>query len=106
MLEAMAEYNSAFGIRVHIDSMQIPPGQNNYYYFSTVCLFPPAKYYSEDKCDLDFLYRIDLGTSLTSSLVLNHDALFYYPPYDPNTCVIIELNRIRLSSSGSPESGV
>lgn len=84
-------------MRVYIDEMKIPPGQTNYYYFTTVCLFPPAKYYSEDKCDLDFLYKINLSSSSTELLILNQDPLLYYPPYDPNTCLIIELNRIQLS---------
>lgn len=52
MLQAMAEYNSYFGIKVCVDCIQLPSDQTNYYYFVTVCLYPPARYYAEDKNDL------------------------------------------------------
>lgn len=107
ILQAMAEYSSTFGVRVGIDCVKLPPGQTNYYYFCTACIYPPAKYYNEEEeNDLDFFYIFDLASSLTSTLVFNHPNLAYYPPYDPNYALILELSRIKLSSAGLPDSGV
>jgi len=45
MLNSMAEYNPSFGIVVMIDSMTVPASKDQYYYFCTICLSPPANYY-------------------------------------------------------------
>jgi hypothetical protein len=44
-LNAMAEYNSSFGIVASIDLIRVSPSRDNYYYFCTLCLSPPANYY-------------------------------------------------------------
>lgn len=58
----MAEYNPAFGVVVGVDIMRVPSTNLNYYYFTSVCLSPPANYYREKDTDLFFQYKIDLGS--------------------------------------------
>jgi hypothetical protein len=102
----MAEYSSTFGIQFAIDIINVPPENVSYYYFCTVCHFPPATFYNKGDADLDFFYKVDLANSLTQELLLRDDPVNYFPQYDPSHVLIIELNRVRLGSSGSPESGV
>jgi len=59
----MAEYNPFFGIYVDIDKVSVPITKDPYYYFVTVCLSPPANYYTKNGDDLDFIYKIELNPS-------------------------------------------
>jgi len=61
-LEYMAEYNQFFGIYFSVDKLTIPDPNQNYYYFMTVCLSPPAKYYTsklKDTEDLKMIWAVD-----------------------------------------------
>ncbi len=97
----MAEYSPSFGMIVGVDMLSIPPNKLNYYYFCSLCLSPPASYYKHGENDLVFLYRIDLATSLTYSLVFADDLLSFSPPFNINTAIIIELLRIEVAENGA-----
>ena len=46
-------------------------------------------YKKQDENDLIFIYKINLGISLTENLMLEDDSLNYSPPYNENTCLIV-----------------
>ena len=106
MLRSMAEYNSSFGVVVSVDMVSVAPSKDSYYYFCTVCICPPATYYKQSEVDLEFIYQIDLSSSFTQDIVFKGQPLTFNPTYSPNTSLIIELNRIRISSSGKPDSSI
>ena len=85
----MAEYSSTFGMIVGVDMLSIPATKSNYYYFCSLCLSPPATYYKNGENDLIFLYKIDLATSLTYSLIFTDDLLSFSPAFNINTAIII-----------------
>ena len=99
----MAEYSPTFGAVLGIDLLSLPTDEaNNYYYFCTVCLYPPATFYSRGPTDLNFFYQIDLGNSLTHQLTFKDQVVNYFPEYKINTLIIIEVSRVKLSSNGQP----
>jgi hypothetical protein len=98
----MAEYTPSFGLVFAIDAITLPADNSNYYYFCTVCLYPPADYYRSGKVDLSFIYKVDLAVSLTQSLLLQDDPLAYSLTYDRKTVLIIELNRVLLDKNALP----
>jgi hypothetical protein len=102
----MAEYNPSFGIVVAVDMLSIPAVKRNHYYFCTLCLSPPATHYKKGENDLVFLYKIDLGTSLTYDLIFADDLLSFSPPFNINTAIILELMRVELSENGTPKSEI
>jgi hypothetical protein len=79
LLSSMAEYNPTFGIVVSVDMISVPSSKTNYYYFCSLCLSPPAAYYTKDVPDLVFFYRADLATSLTNDFILSDDLLSLSP---------------------------
>lgn len=82
LLNSLAEYSPTFGIVVNVDLISIPLTTTNYYYFCTICLSPPAKYYRDEENDLIFMYKIDLASSLTRDLLLADDSINYSPYFD------------------------
>jgi len=93
----MAEYNPTFGIVVSVDMISVPSTKVNYYYFCSLCLSPPAAYYTKDIPDLVFFYRADLANSLTNDFILSDDLLSLSPEYSPNAAVVMELHRVELN---------
>lgn len=55
----MAEYQQYFGMNFVIDKLTIPKTELSYYYFITVCLSPPAKYYKNKGFDLVLMKKIN-----------------------------------------------
>ena len=72
-----------------MDGALLPQSQGNCYYFVTVCLFPPARYYSEEGSDLHFIREVDLASSLTGHILFRDRPLRLYPKYSPNVSLIL-----------------
>lgn len=72
----MAEYNPAFGVIVNVDVIRLPPTNANYYYFTSICLSPPANYYKDKEIDLHFQYLVDLA-SASQEILLKDDGIIF-----------------------------
>lgn len=58
-VEYMAEYKVFFGLHFQIDKLIVPKDKVNYYYFITVCVCPPGKYYqNKDASDLKIIHSL------------------------------------------------
>ena len=98
-LDYMAEYQQFFGLYFSVDKLIIPDDKQNYYYFMTVCMIPPGKYYTskgKDNEDLKIVWAIGSDTSKRCELIFANNEFGFEPKYDINTCLVIEFNRIKI----------
>lgn len=87
-----------------IDKLTLPKTESFYYYFITICLCPPANYYKNKGFDLHIIRKINFEKSKINELIYNDNEVFYNPPYDRNTCLIIEINRLEIFESESTQA--
>lgn len=80
-----------------VDGALLPQSTGNYYFFATVCLYPPAKYYSGEGSDLHFAKDVDLASSLTAHLLFRDPQIKFFPKFNSNVFIIIELHRVKLT---------
>lgn len=89
----LPEYDREMGFSLNIDGLCNTEGTN--FYLITVCLSPPASYYTGERMDLVFLTSTNLDSHKCFPLYDNN-TFSYNEDFNQNSCFVIEVVEIQL----------